>query len=112
MANRLRGSIYIIDSDSTALRDISSDGWPAAAHVQGIGFHMANSSADMILCFASDSNDTVIHLGYTVQGLISGTDKTTTEVNMAFQYIDLGGVRFQELRVRNLAAGTGYIYFK
>lgn len=95
MANRIVGSVYYIDS---ALNNVSLP-WLAGARIQSISLWSADSTGTVIFTGAN-TTDVVARLSSPANG-------NTGQTN----HIYLGGVRFDEMKVPTITAGTAWIYF-
>ena len=107
MANRIVGNVYIIDSQmgaATDLQGVNTASWQQhQMYIASVALWCANTTAEIELIYKADTTSTAIRLG-------AGNSPTPTAGGLVEIY--LGGVNFEELRVKTLTAGTGFIYFK
>ena len=107
MANRMIGNIYIIDSLMGAGVDIqgaNTASWlQHQMKVKAFALWCANTTAEIEFVYKADTTATAARLG-------AGTSPTPIAGGLAHLYV--GGVNFEELRVKTLTAGTGFIYFE
>lgn len=101
MANRLVGNIYIIDSATTAANDlqpVANPSWPREARIHTVLF-TGTSGADFEMVFKSNTTNTAFRLS------ISEDQTATKDIHFGQPH------NFDELRVKTLVNGTGFLYF-
>lgn len=96
MANRILGNVYLLDS---GLQTLS---FPTKASIRAIALYGADTTARLVLTLVSDTRDAVVALANPVHF------PNTTGITFGG---DTGWAVADTLRVLNLTAGTGYIYF-
>lgn len=96
MANRIVGNVYIVDS---ALNNVSLP-WPQGGRIQTIRAWFSATNG-LVRFTGSDTTNAICILTPDANMPVSGT---TPESH-------LGGVRFDEMKVPVITAGTAWIYF-
>lgn len=106
MANRIRGNVYIIDSQTgvNASLQPGTASWLDNAIVSNVVLWSADTTGAVEFVYASDSQSTAIRL-VSPPGPISAVG-ATADIHFAGD-----GIRFEELRCKTLTAGTAWIYF-
>lgn len=106
MANRIRGRVYIIDSQTGVTDSLQpgSPSWLDDACISNVVLWSADTTGEVEFVYASDSQSTAIRLvcGATALPVAGGI----TDIHFAGD-----GVQFSELRCKTLTAGTAWIYF-
>lgn len=95
MANRLVGSVYILDTTTANLSYING-------RISAIGFYGADTTARLTLTYVSSTLDSIVAFAPATLGSIPWDDHKS--FGPGFQMADT-------MRVLNLTAGTGWIYF-
>lgn len=95
MANRIRGSVLIIDSASIA---VNFPGATQSAKVSAIAFWSSNSTGAFQLSFAQNTADIIVNMASPVNQANMTTLKLAEDTY------------FQNLYVNTVTAGTGYLY--
>lgn len=106
MANRIRGNVYIIDSQTgvTSALQPGTASWLDSVLVSNVVLWSADTTGIVEFVFAADSNTTAIKLACP-SNAIPGVG-ATSDIHFAGD-----GIRFEELRCKTLTAGTAWIYF-
>ena len=106
MANRIRGNVYIIDSQTGVTNALqpNSASWLDDAYISNVVLWSANTTGIVEFVYAIDSQTTAIILTAPATALpgVGGI----SDIHFAGD-----GVRFAELRCKTLTAGTAWIYF-
>ena len=104
MANQLVGNVYIVDSQmgvGIPLLGTGSISWPQQAKIANVSFWTSGTDGKFDLVFDANTTTTVFSFGGTsVPAPVGGETES----------IYVGGINFDELQVRTLTAGTGFIY--
>src|SRR3990167_10583602 len=97
MANRVVGNVYIVDS---ALNNVSLP-WNQGARVQSIRAWFLDTTG-LARFTGSDTTDAVC---------ILTPNNAPTPSSGGHDEANLGGIRFDEMKIPTLTAGTAWIYF-
>lgn len=106
MANRLVGSVYIVDSQTGAAASFQpgSASWQQhSMKVQSVALWCADTTSTFELVWAADTASVAVRLAPQTAPVPSAGSL----VNIEFP----NGINFDELRCKTLVAGTGFIYF-
>lgn len=109
MANRLVGNTYIIDSQTNAV----GLSWLSNSFVNAVSFYATGTDGAMELASTLDTSNVLIRFGILNHTLSSvGTTSVISNQFNQPNTILLNGVRIDQLSVKTLVNGTGFIYFQ